>query len=46
MLVTANIYYIDISRKKYLFYNYKYFIIINIDNHIFLNIYEISFMLD
>jgi len=24
MLVTANIYYIDISRKKYLFYNYKY----------------------
>jgi len=24
MLVTAIIYYIDISRKKYLFYNYKY----------------------
>jgi len=24
MLVTANIYYIDIARKKYLFYNYKY----------------------
>jgi len=25
MLVTANIYYIDIARKKYSFYNYKYF---------------------
>jgi len=24
MLVTANIDYIDIPRKKYLFYNYKY----------------------
>jgi len=24
MFVTANIYYINISRKKYLFYNYKY----------------------
>jgi len=24
ILVTANIYYIDISRKKYSFHNYKY----------------------
>jgi len=33
MLVTANIYYINIARK------YIYFIIINIYNYIFLNIY-------
>jgi len=24
MLITVNIYYIDIARKKYLFYNNKY----------------------
>jgi len=34
MLVTANIYYIDISGKKYLF-----IIIINIYNYIFFYIY-------
>jgi len=24
MLITANIYYIDIAKKRYLFYNYEY----------------------
>jgi len=44
MLVTANIYYIDIARKKYLFYNYKYNFLKYLLNFIYVRLNQTLFV--